>query len=102
MDESRPLWSIENDELEQTAGAVGSEDKPAIRVITDLLDEQSVLHSVLHVLVLDPVAVRRSEDVHPAYRTTKSAKVRPLHNLVGGTVRRHPPLAPASGGCTPS
>ena len=73
MDESRPLWSIENNELEETAGAVGSKDEPAVRVITDLLDEQGVLQSVLHVLVLDPVAVRRSEDVHQADRTTKSA-----------------------------
>lgn len=64
MDESRPLWSIKNDELEEAASTVGSKDEPAKRVITDLLDEQRVLQGVLHVLVLDAVAVRRSEDLH--------------------------------------
>lgn len=77
MDESRPLWSIKNNELETTAGAVGAEDEPAKRVITDLLDEQSVLQSVPHVIVLDAVAMCRSEDLHQPDRTTKSVKVPP-------------------------
>lgn len=78
------MWSIKNDELEEAADAVGAKDEPAKRVVTDLLDEQSVLQRVLHVLVLDAVAVRRSKDFHQADRTTKVAKVSPLQNLDAG------------------
>jgi len=63
VDDRWPTLSVKNDELEQVAGTVGPEDKPADRVVTDLLNEQGVLQSVLHVLVVDAVASRRLEGI---------------------------------------
>jgi hypothetical protein len=71
MDERWFMSSIENDELEDAAGSVGCRHESAERVIIDLFDEQSVLQGVERVLVLDAVAVRRSEDLQQADRATK-------------------------------
>ncbi len=65
VDDCRSLWPVENNELEQIASVVGPEDEPASRIFTDLLDEQSLLNSVLDGLRFDTMARSRSEDLHP-------------------------------------
>ncbi len=72
MDDSRSLRPVEDDQLQEVAGPVGTQHQVPGRVLADLLDEQRVPQAVLNVLVLNAVASCRGEHVDKTNRTTKS------------------------------
>lgn len=54
----------EDDEFEEVAGGVGSQDEPPVWVLAEVVDDQRVLDSVEHVFLGDIVAMRRVVDLH--------------------------------------
>lgn len=67
MDDDLIALPIEqDDELEDVASCIRSEDEPAIRIFAEVVDHQRVLDGVEHVLLGDIVAMRRVVDLHTA------------------------------------
>lgn len=64
MDHCWSLGPIEDDELEQIAGAVRSEDQVAHRIVAHLLDDECMAKRVLDVVGLAAMSTRRRKDVH--------------------------------------
>lgn len=65
MDDDLIALLVEEDnELEDVASCIRSEDEPAVRIFAEVVDHQRVLDGMEHVLLGDIVAVRRVVDLH--------------------------------------
>ncbi len=58
------LGRDEDDQLEEVGGAVGTDDKPSVRVLAQVINERRVLDGVEHVVVSDAVAAGGRMDLH--------------------------------------
>lgn len=54
----------EDDEFEEVAGRVRSEDQPPIGILAQVVHDQGVLDGMEHVFLGDLVTVRRVVDLH--------------------------------------
>ena len=67
MDDDLIALPVEEDnELEDVASCIRSEDQPAIRIFAEVVDHQRVLNGMEHVFVGDMVAMRRVVDLPTA------------------------------------
>jgi len=64
VDHGRALRPVHDDQFQEIPGSIGPEDEEAIRIFADLFYDHGGSKSMFHVLLIDAMTQRRSEDLH--------------------------------------